>query len=122
MSVTSRIIYRIAEQFTFLFHRKGKNKGLLPALNAKVTASDKVVAGSISNTTEMSFREVYLCNQNYAVCIGKMEPGEEMPVNSPSNIPFLIFPCNTLHTIFKFDFLAGLHFANAHRIVLIAQM
>lgn len=48
------------------------------ALNAKVTASDKVVAGAISNTTEMSFREVYLCNQNYAVCIGKMEPGEEI--------------------------------------------
>lgn len=47
-------------------------------LSAVVTSADKVVAGVIRNTTGKEFRQVYICNRDFVVRVGAMEPGGEL--------------------------------------------
>ncbi len=47
-------------------------------LLAAVTSADKVVAGVIQNTTDIPFRQVYICNQDFVVRVGGIQPGESI--------------------------------------------
>lgn len=47
-------------------------------ISVKVATKGKVVAGTVRNTTDLAFRDVYVCNYNFLVRVGSMQPGEEL--------------------------------------------
>lgn len=46
-------------------------------ISVKAATRGRVVAGTVRNTTNLAFRDVYICNYNFLVRVGSMQPGEE---------------------------------------------
>lgn len=47
-------------------------------LSVRITAKDKIVAGTIKNTTNQDFQEVYICNSFFAVRVNNIKAGDEI--------------------------------------------
>ena len=47
-------------------------------ISVKITARDKIVAGTVKNTTAQDFQEVYICSPFFAVRVSELKAGEEV--------------------------------------------